>query len=212
MRDRFWFALFMLVSLFSVPPAYPAETPKALNILRMTPTGEDVPAGNQIVIEFNRPVVPLGRMERTAEEVGISVTPPLNCQWRWLNTSSLSCNLDAADTMNPATRYTVKIAPVIQAEDGGKLEAESVNEFITQRPDVSYTSFNTWRSPSLPVIRVVFTQPVSKSSVEQHLYISSVNGERVPLTVKPDTDWEKMPDFIRSPVDNIWVAFVSEVC
>ncbi len=206
MRDRFWCALFIFVSIFSVPPAFAAETPKKLSILRVTPTGEDVPAGNQIVIEFNRPVVPLGRMERTAEEVGVTIAPPLNCQWRWLNTSSLSCNLDSADTMKPATRYTIKIAPVIEAEDGGKLASESSYEFITQRPDISYTSFTTWRSPTLPVIRVVFTQPVSKSSAEQHLFISAADGARVPLTVKPDTDWQKLPDYMLSPVDNIWVA------
>jgi hypothetical protein len=159
MRDRLWCALFLFVCVFSSVSAHSSDTPKTLSILRVTPTGEDVPPGNQIVIEFNRPVVPLGRMERTVEEVGVSITPPLKCQWRWLNTSSLSCNLDSADTMAPATKYVVKIAPVITAEDGGTLAKEEMSGFITQRPDVSYTNFNTWRSPTHPVIRVVFTQP-----------------------------------------------------
>ena len=206
MRGRLWCALFTFMCIFSVFPAFSADQPKKLSILRVTPTGEDVPPGNQIVIEFNRPVVPLGRMERTAEEVGVTITPPLNCQWRWLNTSSLSCNLDYSDSMAPATRYIVKIAPVLTAEDGGKLESESVSGFITQRPDVSYTNFNTWLSPVHPVIRVVFTQSVSKSSVEQHLFLQpSGGGARVPLTVKADENWQKLPDYIYSPNDKIWV-------
>ncbi len=206
MRDRLWCALFLFVCVFSSVSAHSSDTPKTLSILRVTPTGEDVPPGNQIVIEFNRPVVPLGRMERTAEEVGVDITPPLKCQWRWLNTSSLSCNLDSADTMAPATKYVVKIAPVITAEDGGTLAKEEMSGFITQRPDVSYTNFNTWRSPTHPVIRVVFTQPVSRSSVEQHLFIApSGGGTRVPLLVKPDEDWQKLPDYVLSPTDKLWV-------
>ncbi|MBN1379143.1 MAG: hypothetical protein JXA04_07885 [Gammaproteobacteria bacterium] len=41
----------------------------ALEILRITPEGNDVPAGRQIVIRFNRPVVAIGRMERNANEI-----------------------------------------------------------------------------------------------------------------------------------------------
>lgn len=108
--------------------------------------------------------------------------------------------------MAPATKYVVTIAPVITAEDGGKLAKEEMSGFITQRPDVSYTNFNTWRSPTHPVIRVVFTQPVSRSSVEQHLFIApSGGGTRVPLLVKPDEDWQKLPDYVLSPTDKLWV-------
>lgn len=209
MRKRVWCTI-ILLAVFSCFPlvadAEPSHAPKELKILRITPMGEDVPPGNQIVIEFNRPVVPLGRMERTVEEVGITVTPSLNCQWRWLNTSSLSCNLDYAEAMKPATRYSIKIAPVITAEDGGKLSGESAGEFITQRPDVSYTSFQTWRSPTHPVIRVVFTQAVSKSSVERRLFINQPGGaQRTGLTATPDEDWQKLPDYILSPVDKFWI-------
>lgn len=68
---------------------------KELRILRVTPEGEeDVQAGRQIVIQFNRPVVPIGRMERDNSEIPVVIEPSLQCQWRWLNTSALSCNLD----------------------------------------------------------------------------------------------------------------------
>ena len=37
---------------------------KDLRVIRVTPTGEDVASERQIVFTFNRPVVPLGKMER----------------------------------------------------------------------------------------------------------------------------------------------------
>ncbi len=70
-----------------------AEAAQPLKILRVTPKGIDVPAGRQMVIQFSRAVVPLGRMERRADELPITVTPSLNCQWRWINTSALACQL-----------------------------------------------------------------------------------------------------------------------
>ena len=39
-----------------------ADQPDALQVVRITPTGRDVPAGRQIVFQFNRAVVPVGRM------------------------------------------------------------------------------------------------------------------------------------------------------
>ena len=82
-----------LATLCASTPAAPAfdsaarPTDSELNILRITPTGEDVPAGRQVVFQFDRPVVPIGRMERDARDIPIAITPALACEWRWLNTS-----------------------------------------------------------------------------------------------------------------------------
>jgi len=193
------------VVYLNISPVYAVET-KPLSILRITPEGEDVASTRQIVIEFDRPVVPLGRMERTAAEVGITITPPLKCQWRWLNTSALSCNLDEADAMKPATRYALSLAPMITAEDGGKLDAATQHHFITQRPDVEDSNFKTWHGAGLPVIRVVFQQPVSKSSVEQHLFIKAPpTNARVALKVMPDKDEQALPDYLLMPGEKTWV-------
>jgi hypothetical protein len=65
-----------------------------LKPLRITPSGEDVPPGRQIVFQFSRPVVPVGRMDRDASKITITIAPELECQWRWLNTSALARQLD----------------------------------------------------------------------------------------------------------------------
>ena len=40
----------------------------ALKLLRITPSGDDVEPGRQIVFQFDRPVVPIGRMQRKAQK------------------------------------------------------------------------------------------------------------------------------------------------
>ena len=70
---------FVILSFFMTDSLSAAETGpgKALKVTRITPSGADVPPGRQIVFEFNRPVVPLGRMERSASEIPISIEPVL---------------------------------------------------------------------------------------------------------------------------------------
>ena len=95
-----------------------------LEIQRVTPDGKDVPAAKQIVITFNRPVVAVGKMDRTAAELPITINPALSCSWRWINSSALACNLPDKAPLQPATNYTVDIAPGITTEDGATLRSE----------------------------------------------------------------------------------------
>lgn len=114
-------------------PAH-AQPPNApLRITSIAPTGTDVPVGRQIVIQFDRPVVPLGRMERGADEVPIEITPALDCQWRWLDASALACQLGDAQQFVRATRYSLVVRPGITALDGATLAAERRHEFVTEQ-------------------------------------------------------------------------------
>ncbi len=170
---------------------------KPLKISRITPDGRDVPAGRQIVIQFNRPVVPLGRMERKDEEIPIEITPDCNCEWRWINTSALACQLGEKDTLKQATKYKVTVNPGIKAEDGTTISERYDHQFITERPKIRHAWFYTWKSPGLPVIRVTFNQAVLKNSVEQHLFMKTSRGKkRYTLKVEPDPDDHEKPKFL----------------
>src|SRR5262245_61162747 len=159
--------LLVMCTTFSV--AQPKREP--LTLLRVTPVGDDVPLSTQIVLEFNRPVVPLGRMERQAEELPIAITPPLPCAWRWLNTTTLACELGERTPMARATRYTVTVRPGIQTEDGTTLAAPVTHTFLTQRPKVTEIKHQIWASPGMPELLVLFDQPVTGSSITQHVYV-----------------------------------------
>ncbi|MCH8208768.1 MAG: hypothetical protein IIA62_06945 [Nitrospinae bacterium] len=124
--------LTVMVHLAAPPPgeSAPPSSGQPLEILRITPAGEDVSPGRQIVIKFNRPVVPLGRMQRSREEIPIRVTPSLNCEWRWLNASALACQLGEKDALRSSTRYRIAVEPGIQAEDGATM-AKTVRVYET---------------------------------------------------------------------------------
>ncbi len=203
MKYKTFPAVFLFV-LFNALPAYPAfdsadfASEKPLKIIRVTPAGEDVPAGRQIVVQFNRAVVPLGRMKRSAKELPIEVTPSLNCEWRWLNTSALACQLGEKDALAFSTRYNISIHPGINAEDGTAIAKSYHHQFITERPKIRHAWFDTWRAPGTPVIRLIFNQSVGKDSVEQHVYMTERDepSKRFRLKVAPDPRDHEKPRFM----------------
>lgn len=183
---------------------------KELRILRISPDGADVPVGRQIVIQFNRPVVPIGAMERSAAEIPVDIQPKLECQWRWLNTSALACNLDEKNELKQATSYNVVVNTGIKAEDGATTKEAFKHQFTTERPDVSYAWFKKWLSPSTPVVQLTFNQAVSKESVEASLYIAgaeSVDAKKYELKVEPDPDDREPPSFLPVPGTNMIAVF-----
>lgn len=148
-----------------------------LKILRVSPSGENVPAGRQLVIQFDRSVVALGKMARSRDEIPIAITPALACEWRWLNTSALACQLREEDTMQLATRYRVQVKPGITTTSGARLAKTFEHQFTTARPKVTYSRFIHWLSPGTPLIQVTFDQPVTQASVESAL---SMHARQIP--------------------------------
>ena len=141
-----------------------------LKVIRVVPEGDMVPSpGRQIVMTFDRPVTALGNMTVDAGRSLVSIVPSVNCQWHWLDPRSLACELNASQALVPATRYTVTAAGGLKAEDGAVMKDPYQWSFTTERPLVKEYSFRTWRSPGMPVIRLVFNQPVTQDSVESSL-------------------------------------------
>ncbi len=171
-----------LLCLSLAPLSLAQSQGDALKLSRITPVGEDVPAGRQIVFTFDRAVVPVGKMERAASEIPIDIKPKLACEWRWLNTTSLACQLGDDTRLKPATRYQVTVKPGIKTENGQTLAKPVTHRFITQRPKFSYQSFRTWRSPGTPVLQVSFNQKVSRNSVLKHVYFKA-KGQRYSIKI-----------------------------
>jgi alpha-2-macroglobulin len=171
------------------PPAaaQPAAAGSSLRVSRITPAGTNVGQERQIVFQLDRPVVPLGRMDRTADEVPIEISPDLGCSWRWLDTSTLACQLGEAAALQPATRYSIVVRPELIALDGAVLAAAVRHTFETERPRINFAWFATWYGPGSPVIRAVFTQPVTAATVAEHLFFSS-GATRIDASVEPDPD------------------------
>jgi uncharacterized protein YfaS (alpha-2-macroglobulin family) len=178
---------------------------KDLRIIRVNPSGEDVQSARQIVITFNRPVVPLGKMERDAKDLPVTITPKVDCEWRWLNTRSLACQLTEKTALKAATKYTLDIRPGIKAEDGATIEKAYHADFITQRPDISYIWFKTWKSPGFPVLRVRLNQPVTVSSLRKFLHFEDAAGAETRVDVQADPDDHTAPSIV--PFGKGWLFF-----
>ena len=145
----------------------------ALGIERISPSGDDVPSGGQIVIHFDRPVASLGA---GVSELGadiVTVTPALGCHWRWLDPRSLACEPSAPNRIAPATRYRVKIDRGLQALDGSTLARAHLHQFVTSRPRPLRAHVRTWLDPGTPVFLLRFSQAVTHESVARHIYLRS---------------------------------------
>ena len=169
-----------------------AQEPAPLHILRITPAGEDVTAERQIVIEFDRAVVPLGKMERTRREIPVEITPRVACEWRWISTTSLACQLGEEQALKRSTIYTVTVAAGGPGFDGQPVAQHTEHTFITQRPKVANNWFEGWQGPTTPKFSVAFDQPVTEASALKHLYFSSGEQKvRTPIELKKIPDLEE---------------------
>ena len=192
-----------------------ATKTEELKISRITPKGDDVDKREQIVFQFNRPVVPIGKMDREVGEIPVEITPQAKCQWRWLNRSTLACNLDKEDYLFLATHYKVNVKPGIKDENGVTIGTPVRHEFITARPRVlsskpynplgAFRKAPDWDGPGIPIIDVRFNQQVTSSSVAQSLYIEA-KGKRYALEVTPSaSSYQEKVVSVSLDKRNFWI-------
>ncbi len=165
-----------------------AADSSTLEVLRVTPSGQVTTSVRQIVIEFNKIMVPIGRMDRQASEVPVVMSPSINCSWRWLNQSTLACNISESEPLKAATVYEVRVTVPLKAYDGSNLPAEVKQTFTTSGPEVSEYWFNRWKGPETPEFFVTFNQGVRQHSVARHLYFLSSDGYRTGVVLKRKHD------------------------
>lgn len=175
------------LTLETVPasPSGPGAGSRPLELLRITPSGEDVPTAGRITFEFNQPMAALGRMEREPSEVPIRLDPPVSCQWQWLNETTLSCRLREQDRLRPATRYHISLSPHLSSLAGSQLGREISHSFLTERPSITGVWFREWTSPQRPVFYLQCNQPVSEETLQAHLYFLARGKVRIPAAVEP---------------------------
>lgn len=160
----------------------------ALRLLTITPAGADVAPGQEIVLQFDRPMVALGDMARSSKTIPVRITPALKCEWRWLNNDELACRLPDEQRLRPATHYTLHVGTGFTALDGSRLQKPVTETFTTERPRVLRAYFQSWRSPVMPVYLMNLNLPVTAAVLEQHVQFVLRNGKgSVPARARPYT-------------------------
>jgi uncharacterized protein YfaS (alpha-2-macroglobulin family) len=160
----------------------------ALQVRRISPSGTDVQPGQELTIQFDRKMVPLGKMSRDTASLPVTITPDPGCQWRWLNTSELACRLAEKHTFAPATHYTVTVGTELKALDGSHLAKPDQSDFTTRLPHVDRARFRHWLSPTTPEFRVRVNMRVTKEQLARRMGFRDQKGNWFPVRIEP---WEK---------------------
>ncbi|MBS1972048.1 MAG: Ig-like domain-containing protein [Bdellovibrionales bacterium] len=152
-----------------------------LQVMRVLPTGENVTQTDSVNITFNKPMVALGEFEKTAQ-IPVTITPKLECEWRWINTTTLSCKLAENQQLKFATEYRVVVKKEIKDLKGVSLAQDFMSTFATARPAVTYHDFSRWLSPGFPIVNLSFNSFVTAESVMKSIEFTE-NGVAVPTRV-----------------------------
>ncbi|MBO4643321.1 MAG: hypothetical protein J5716_01790 [Alphaproteobacteria bacterium] len=167
MSKKIFFLFALMLFSFSA-----AAAESELSVVRVIPQGKGIKNADKIVFEFNQPVVPLGEMERTADQIPIKIKPALNCQWRWLNQSSLACILGEKDRMKPATAYRITVKPELKALSGAVMREKQKYEIETVRPEINSprSRFVQFVAPERPQWELFFSADTKLKSVKSNVF------------------------------------------
>ena len=189
------------ISCLLIYNPFAASQTKMLEIVRVTPEGNDIASLKQITFLFNRSVVPLGKMERSPAKIPIKIQPKLSCSWRWLNTKILACNIKEGAVLQRATTYNITVSPGIKAEDGATTK-EKEYQFSTTRPMAKNVRIRTWQNPGKPILLVRFNQPISRNSAENFLQLTQADSSiDYKFKVFRDPSTRRNPRYIYSSKD-----------
>ena len=151
-----------------------APQPGDLEVVRFTPSGpvDWVP---RVHIVFSKPMVPLTSHAALAERLPeVTVSPPLEGEWRWQGTQTLLFQL--SETPAGATRYKVEVAPGIEALDNSTLETGHTGEFETPRLRLEHSW--PYRSTPLllePYLVLGFNQSIDAQALLPSLSLNSAS-------------------------------------
>ncbi|MYD44837.1 MAG: hypothetical protein F4W92_00570, partial [Gammaproteobacteria bacterium] len=159
---------------------------KPLKVRAIYPSGEEVAASDRITIEFNQNIVALGASMFVDDVVPIDIEPAVDCEWNWVKLNTLQCELPIDADLDGATRYKVIVRPGIIAPNGQMMSDDYVHFFDTVVPSMDSGQIVSWKSPTEPILRVVFNQDIDIDSLRDRLLVvDSVSGKEITTTICP---------------------------
>ena len=202
-------ALFSALSLdVSAQTSGPVSSGTATTLLRMTPADEASENPSEIIFQFDKPVVPLGRMDRSAKEIAITFTPPLACEWRWQNPTALACVLGESARPRLATKYTATVPAQFDTTTTVSLGSPFTGTFTSPRPSIAAAWVKTWSGPGMPAIELSSNQSVTQTSLASHLYFEDQLKQRHPVVAveaTPEASDSEAPEESTSATGQQWI-------
>ncbi|HMO02244.1 MAG TPA: alpha-2-macroglobulin family protein [Oligoflexia bacterium] len=150
-----------------------------VKLIKMTPSGENVDVGQEVLFEFDKKMVRLGDFK--VKKAPIIFSPNLNCDWRWLSQTTLACRLNKKDRFKYATRYSVKFVDQLVSLAGEKFQKQLELSFSTEVPKIKYSHLLKWLSPNRATMLVAFNQEVDQDSLENKLFLTRLDANQQPV-------------------------------
>lgn len=151
------------------------------------PDAKDVGAKTDIVIVFDRPVVPLTQVQGAKAasrwtDWPVTISPSLKGHWRWLGTTTATFVLD--QPLTEATAYTVTVPKGVKMVSGELTEQDFSWTFQTERPRVLSVSPNgsTMEGPTTNII-VQFNHEMDLVTAKKSISLSL--SALQPISVTP---------------------------
>jgi uncharacterized protein YfaS (alpha-2-macroglobulin family) len=198
-----------------------ASTPKSdqreVKLLRVTSAGVSGSLDGasladelrEIIFEFDNPVVPLGRMARSNLEVTITITPTLNCEWRWLTVSTLSCKLPSDSPAPRATKHEIKIPRIFDLTSQAALKSEKNISFVSLRPAISVAWLTNWIDSTTPSFTLITNQAVSADELSGRLRFVSKKRDQIKADVSElpsDPNLQLSPAELAERLGRDWIV------
>ena len=161
--------------------------PLAVTATQPSSGAADVSADSQIVVIFNRPVVPLTGVDDQAKlPHPLTIEPALPGTGQWINTSVYAFRADGG--LAGATEYTVTVDGV-ETIAGESLAEPFVFTFTTASPIVVGASPLGNQVTPDAVVRVDFSQPMDQTSTERAFSLSKIDDD-ASTPVDGEFGWE----------------------
>jgi uncharacterized protein YfaS (alpha-2-macroglobulin family) len=142
-------------------------TPAALQIIATQPGdgAQAISAASQIVVIFDRPVVPLTGVDDQADlPQPLTFEPAVAGQGAWINTSTYAFTPEPG--LAGGVEYTVTVDPGLTAQDGAQLGEPVTFSFTTAQPAVLEVEPGGQQVPPDAVVRIRFSQPMDPEATE----------------------------------------------
>ena len=176
-----FFCLAGFIFFCSTLSAYAAGEPKTLKVLSIMPQGQ-VQRITQIVVVFDRDMVPLGASLIEPKDSPLKISPRPTGSFRWLDPRSLAFILDKPAV--GAQRFDLKISAQTTALDGARLAKDVTTHVST--PAISLLKISPpIKKPlgPMPQLDLILNQEVDLASLKRGAWFE-MDGKRLPAQVK----------------------------
>jgi len=172
--------LLAVAAVFACSPFAAAQSEGGVKIISAIPAGDlsGADQAQQIVVVFDRPMVPLGALPEGAGSGPLALDPAVAGKYRWLGTTRIAFIPD--QQLPLATAFSASVPAGVKALDGTELAEDYYWTFTTLRPDIdSHYPYNSQHQVDVTApMTIVFNQPVDPAALARFVHLKLASSQR----------------------------------